>query len=287
MKIVILLAAGLSAPSNLPNYSHFKPHRAHYECIKIEKYCKVFDIDFYHYTLNIDNLNEIVWQANDILIVLGLSGNEHPLALLESIVTAKGAAFYNYDFDTLQSTQYTNKLLGRFSAAKIISLIPVEFEIYDLGSFEVELRTFTVNDREYEIYFSPSLAYYTCPDEITFIEQHIGHQLTDKAYEVKFDLRANREQNKSFVRPLDNFTLGSLNLLGLILMTTIEAHCTLKNAQLYTASAAYKSLTSFYSRFAKCYAGELNYNYWCAFGPDGHSDGENYAFKKRSNNCPT
>ncbi len=130
--------------------------------------------------MNVDNLNEIVWQANDMLIVLGLSGNQHPLALLESIVTSKGAAFY------------------------------------------------------------------TCPGEITFIAQHIGHRLTDKAYEVKFDLRANREQNKSFVRPLDNFALGSLNLLGLILMTTIEAHCTLKNAQLYTASAAYKSLTSFY-----------------------------------------
>ena len=39
-------------------FSTCKPNKIHERCHQIEKYCEIFDIEFQHYTLNVDNLLE-------------------------------------------------------------------------------------------------------------------------------------------------------------------------------------------------------------------------------------
>jgi len=292
-------------------YSACKPNKVHHQCCEIEDYCEILGIEFHHYTLNVDDLIEqagsnathiygciddfntliehrslpnvdmshIAWEKDDILVVIGVSNDGYPLAHLESQVLANGADFYNYNLANnkyLSSKTIVGDLIHTFSSLSIASLLQCEFEVMDIGVYEVEIKSFAINGRRYEIYFSPSYDAYSCPDETQAIEDLTDHKLTKNAYEVKFDLAENREKEQQFEPPTSNFDLKALSRLGLVLASTIEAHSNFKGGELYTASAAHNNLVKYYNRLAKRYSVELKYQKWCEFGPYG----VNYAFKK-------
>ncbi|EHP3974649.1 hypothetical protein BS623_02730 [Vibrio parahaemolyticus] len=305
----IALAAILSLRAR---FSLLKPNSAHRELAKLSNYCQAHNIELIHYTLNVDDLAEraggvvhhlhgtindpksildnkdvvafdlstIKWESGDLMVILGVSNNGYPLANLESEVTAYGGSFLNFNIvnnDDLNSQTIVGCLLDTFTVLDISQHLHSEFEIIDLGDYETDIKTFTINERTYEVYFTPTQFVISCEEEQQELEELVGQKLDHTAYEVKFDLQSNRESDSIFKQPNDNFTLSELNLLGMIIASSIKAHSSLRQVTLYTASAAQDNLVPFYNRLAKVYASRLQYDHWCGFGPEG----VNYAFKKQ------
>lgn len=288
----------------------FKPNTAHRECVKFQKFCESIGVEFSHYTLNIDNLIEefggnvihvygcindidsivnnrffpavnidnLIWEAGDILIIIGMSDNGYPIAYLENLVMSAGGSVHHFNLtkrDDLIGEQITGNLANTLSALSLSLLIPIEFEALDIGAYEAHLKRFSIGGRSYEVFFSPSLEFYTAAHEIDLIQAHTGHALDGSTYEVKFDLESNRLTKKSFARPTDNMAVSELKLLGIVIARVMCSHAELVGGKLYTASAAYPKLVPFYNRLAREYESKLNCVCWCAFGPKGVS----YAFK--------
>lgn len=344
MKFIILSGAGLSAPSGLPlyetlvndaNYTEFfesdaeraleiasdyfgsyeqaQPNAAHHECFKIQEFCKAFDIDFHHYTLNVDTLNEqagctvthlygcvddledlvkrrkdvasvdlrqIDWQSGDVLIVLGVSNDGYPLAYLEEAVLSSGAKMRNYNIEhnaDLTCEQVIGSVEQELVGVLAVSLANILFAEFPFDTYCADVVRFTLYNREYTTYFSPTREHRFLDAEIKVIERETGVKVTDRTSEVKFDLVENNQKTgESFVAPKDNFTLQELNILGFIIVTLICCHDKIKNVDMYTAAAVDVKLVRYYNRLAKNYAERLQYKKWCAFGPNG----DDYAFKK-------
>lgn len=288
----------------------FTPNSAHRECVKFQKFCEAIGLEFSHYTLNIDNLIEksggdvthvygcisdidsivkhrffpavdidnLTWEAGDILIVIGMSDNGYPIAYIENLVITAGGSVHHYnqtERNDLVGEQITGDIKNTLSALSLSMLIPIEFETLDFGSLEAHVRSFSIGARTYEAFFSPSLEFYTDPHEIDLIQAHTGHIFDNCTYEVKFDLQSNRLTQNWYARPIDNMAPSMLKLLGLIMARVIYAHAHLVGGTLYTASAAYPKLVPFYTRLATEYRIQLNCKCWCEFGPQGVS----YAFK--------
>lgn len=94
---------------------------------------------------------------------------------------------------------------------------------------------------------------------------------------MKFDLDINiPEVKESFAPPDVRLSYKELNLLGLILASTINSHQTLKNADVYTATAVRSDLKPYYNKLAIKYSARLKYDHYSAFGEKGVG----YAFKK-------
>lgn len=291
--------------------SIFEPNVAHKECAKLRKFCDAVGIEFAHYTLNIDNLMEqcgekvvhlhgciedadslyalrqypaiqmdgLNWGTGDILVVIGVSDNGHPLPYLESVVTANGGSVYYFNRvnrPELVGQQVIGDVAQTFTAMFVSQLVPIRFDPVDYGAYIVHVSYFKLGDRLYEIYFTPTLSFYTSSDEVALIKDVTNFDLNSYSFEVKFDLSVNRLRSLgSFSRPADNFTLQELNLLALVVARIILAHSETFDGDLYTASAAYAKLVKFYTKLATSYAAKLNYECWCAFGPEG----ANYVFK--------
>ncbi|MCS6237157.1 hypothetical protein G3495_18885 [Shewanella baltica] len=296
-------------------FSHAKPNKAHRECLNIEQFCRVFGIKFEHFTLNIDSLVEstggavthlhgcvddlnnlvenrfktfdpfeqMIWEPGDILLVLGVSNDGYPLAFLEQMVTQSGASFRNYNMfpnDVLIGPQVVGDITQTLSAIDALNLLDLKclFEIFPFDGYEADIVKFFMYGREYVVYFSPTLDFYTSPDEVDAVEAYIKHKLTKKSSEIKFDLTVNSERiGESFTAPQDKFTLKQLNMFGTVLVTIIGAHAKFREPDLYTASAIRPELVPFYNRLALRCAARLEYSHWCAFGKDGVT----YAFKKQ------
>lgn len=293
-------------------FSDLKPNSVHRELAKLSNYCQANNIELIHYTLNIDDLaeqagavvqhlhgnindpksiidnkdvvvfdlNSIKWELGDLMVVLGVSNTGYPLANLESEVTAYGVNFLNFNIvnnDDLISQTIVGSLLDTFTILYISQHLHSEFEIIDLGDYETDIKIFTINERTYEVYFTPTKFVISCEEAQQELEDLVSQKLDHTAYEVKFDLQSNRKNCSTFEQPTDNFTLSELNLLGMIIASSIKAHSSLRQVTLYTASAAQDNLIPFYNRLAKVYASRLQYDYWCGFGPEG----ANYAFKKQ------
>lgn len=342
MKLVIFSGAGLSQPSGLPVYdtvrddplykhfmssdedvakhaidevckklSNFEPNVVHKECAKLRRFCDAVDIEFSHYTLNIDNLmercgeevvhlhgcignadslyafrqypainmDELNWDTGDILVVIGVSDNGYPLPYLESLVISNGGSVYYFNLaerSDLVGQQVIGDVTQTFTAMFVSQLVPIKFDPVDYGAYIVHVSYFKLGNRLYEIYFTPTLSFYTSSDEVALIKEVTNLDLNSYSFEVKFDLSINRVCSLgSFSRPPDNFSLQELNLLALVVARIIFAHSETFDGDLYTASAAYAKLVKFYTKLATGYAAELNYECWCAFGPEG----ANYVFK--------
>ncbi|MGR3968791.1 SIR2 family NAD-dependent protein deacylase [Shewanella sp. 1180_01] len=296
-------------------FSYAKPNNAHRECLKIQRFCEFMGIGFEHYTLNIDNLAEsigckvthlhgcvdnlanlvenrfetvdpfekIVWEAGDVLLILGVSNDGYPLAFLENNVVSSGAYFCNYNVlhnESLASFQVIGDVSKTFSAISALTELDLKcfFDIFPFGTYDADVVKCNIYGREYSIYFSPTLEFYSSPDEVLMVESHTKQTLTMKSSEVKFDLQVNTaEGGESFATPRDQFTLEQLNMFGIVLVTIIDAHARFRHTDLYTASAIRPELTPFYNRLASKYAKRLQYEHWCAFGEDGVT----YAFKKQ------
>lgn len=291
-------------------FSEFKPNQCHKECIKLQNFCEAIGIEFQHYTLNIDDMLEksggnvkhiygcindpgsilhhrfepaidlstIEWFEDDILMILGVSDNGYPLAYLENLVLSKGGNVYHFNKvfrSDLQAIQYAGDMLETFSVLRAAILIPIEFQTIPLGDYNAHISSFSVGDSKYEVYFSPSKEFYTCPDEIKIIEEHTSEKFDDLTFEIKFDLESNRIQEKQYDRPKENMGYKELKLLGVVIASTIHAHGRYFNSNMYTASAAYPKLVKFYNRIANEYSTSLECNCWCEFGPKRVS----YAFK--------
>lgn len=343
MKFIILSGAGLSATSGLPvyaalransDYAEFfesgdakaleivvnwcrsyemtKANDAHTECFRIQEFCKALDIDFVHYTLNVDDLSEqvgnvvthlygcidnledlvarrndvasfdlggISWGKGDVLIVLGVSNAGYPLAYLESQVLAGGAIMLNYNIEhnpELSCQQFIGSVDKELKGALALSYLDLVFEEYPFGSFVADDIRFSLYGRSYTAFFSPTKEHKPFQDELDMITLSTGESVTDRTSEVKFDLVANVDSGNSFQMPDDNFGVKELSMLGFIIVTLICAHSRMKEVDMYTATAIEPNLVPYYNRLAKKYAKQLNYRKWCAFGPEG----DNYAFKK-------
>ncbi|MDD9180572.1 MULTISPECIES: SIR2 family NAD-dependent protein deacylase [Aliivibrio] len=293
-------------------FLHIKPNSVHRELVKLHHYCQAHGVEMTHYTLNVDDLieqvggtvhhlhgnikdpksifdhkdvasldlNSITWASGDLMVVLGVSNNGYPLSYLESEVLACGGSFLNFNIvnnDDLLSQTTVGDLSDTFSVLELSQNLHSEFNIIDLGDYEIDIKTFSINERTYEVYFTPTQFVVTSEEEQKELEELVGQKLDHTAYEIKFDLQSNRESESPFEQPDNNFTLRELNLLGMIIASTIKAHSSLRQVTLYTASAAEDNLVLFYNRLANVYASRLQYDHWCGFGLEG----VNYAFKKQ------
>lgn len=343
MRLIILSGAGLSVGSGLPTYEQLKcdpdfigfyssvgdeafkhinvltdkfkavkPNNAHYQLELLERYCEAVDIDYAHYTLNVDNLIEqsgssvhhlhgcitdpktiienrdfpnfdflsIDWQPADCLLVLGVSNVGFPLAALEANVTANGASFVNYNLEhnsDLVSKTIVGELVNTFTLFSINHLKRVEFITFPVGDYDVDIRTFSINDKVYEIYFSPAKEISASDEELACIEAVIGCEICEKnSFEVKFDLQSNREADSIYEPPKDNFSRRDLNLLGAVVALAMAAYANLRNVEVYTASAVRKPLVCFYNHLGRKYAPLLSFEAHCGIGPEG----VNYVFTK-------
>ncbi|WP_318467542.1 SIR2 family NAD-dependent protein deacylase [Photobacterium leiognathi] len=343
MRLIILSGAGLSVGSGLPTYAQLladpdfvgfyssskaetlerinifadkyksvKPSNVHYELVLLERYCEAVDIDFLHYTLNVDNLIEqkggsvhhlhgcitqpesiienrevssfdlmsIDWQPGDCLLVLGVSNTGYPLAALEAHVTGCGATFVNYNLeynDDLVSKTIVGELSQTFSIFNINVLKRVEFISFSVGDYDVDIRTFSINGTIYEIFFSPSKEISVSDEELECITSVIGCDISEKnSFEVKFDLQSNRETGSTYEKPQENFSRRDLNLLGAVVALSMAAYANLREVDVYTASAVRKPLVCFYNHLGRKYAQLLNFEAHCGIGPEG----VNYVFTK-------
>lgn len=342
MKVIILSGAGLSVPSGLPayegikdtleyknfqnaspsemsklleiiskKYSQFSPNKAHYECMYLETYCASLNIEFKHYTLNVDNLIEkaggkathlhgcindpesilnfkdvpcvdlfdIEWHENDLFIILGVSNSGFPLAAIEAKVLESGAKFINYNIvdnpETITSTTIGDIAeVFKFLDHRILPF--VELTEVDLDFIVDQIECDIMGDK-YTIYLTPSTEADFGDDRLKETESLIGMKLNEKCFEIKFDLKSNIENETYFAPPTTTVTRRQLNLLGRVIAALILSHSRSKNAIVYTASAVDKRLVSFYNLLAKKYADQLEYQSWYGFG----TEGIHYAFRKK------
>lgn len=331
MKLVLLSGAGLSAGSGIPTYQErtmseeFKdffsasetqalqilqsykhifdgatPNSAHHECKKIEEFCRAVNIEFQHFTLNVDSLiekengtvthiygcvddpvtvvnsrfseasivDDLIWSQDDILVILGVSDNGYPIGILEAKVLQASGQVINYNIEH-NSNLFCDQIIGSVTdtlkSIEVTSKLPLVFKELDLGTYKVDTYGININGLNYIVYFSPSIHFYNEMDLLEDIQTFIGHQLTHSSFEVKFDYEPNIEggvetQFKAPVGP--PLSLLNLNILGHTLCSLINIHKNQYGGEFYTASAAHSRLVRFYNKLAKQYCNTLKYGHW-------------------------
>jgi hypothetical protein len=292
-------------------YEQFTPNRAHYECMYLETYCQSLGVEFQHYTLNLDDLIEkagghavhlhgcvnepdsivqckdvpcvdlfnLEWEANDLLIVLGVSNSGFPLAAIEANALASGAKFLNYNIISNSETSTQTSIGDVSETFKFLdhrNLPPIELTEVDLG-FTVYQIECNIMGNEYTVYLTPSTEGDFSDGRLEDTEARIGMKLNDNCFEIKFDLKLNIDNDTLFEQPETSITRRQLNLLGRVIAALILSHSRSKNVTVYTASAVDERLVLFYNLLARKYADQLEYESWCSFG----TEGINYAFKKK------
>ncbi|KXF82446.1 SIR2 family NAD-dependent protein deacylase [Enterovibrio coralii] len=342
MKVIILSGAGLSVPSGLPayddikdtpeyqaflnahyneaqaladnichRYESFKPNQAHYECVYLETYCQSLGVEFYHYTLNVDNLVEkaggqavhlhgciddphsivkhkdvssvdlfdLEWGHNDLLIVLGVSNSGFPLAAIEANALAAGAKFVNYNIEPNNETctpTVIGDLIDTFKFLDHRNLPPIELTEVDLGFIVYQIEC-NILGNDYTVYLTPSTESDFSESRLVDTQERLGMTLTNNCFEIKFDLKSNIDDGTLFEPPTQSITRRQLNLLGRVIAALLFSHSKSKNVIAYTASAVDVRLVPFYNLLARKYADHIGYDSWCSFG----TEGINYAFKKK------
>ena len=331
MKLVLLSGAGLSAGSGIPTYQErtmseeFKdffsasetealqilkshkhifdgatPNKAHYECKRLEDFCRAVNVEFQHFTLNVDSLTEkadgitthiygcvddpvtvvnsrfseasalddLVWYKDDILVILGVSDNGYPIGILEAKVMQSGGQVINYNIESnsnLLCEQVIGSVTDTLKSIEVTSKFPLVFNELDYGTYKVDTYGININGLDYVVYFSPSIHFYKEMDLLEDIQTIIGHQLTHFSFEVKFDYKPNifggvEAQFKAPVGP--PLSLQNLNILGFTLCSLINIHKNQYGGEFYTASAASSNLVRFYNKLAKQYCNTLKYAHW-------------------------
>lgn len=341
MKLVLLSGAGLSATSGLPTYEDvvehplykkftsvenkdalpivelikqefevFSPSAAHRVCANMNTICRSLNVNFMHYTLNVDDLIEqaggeavhlygcinipqsmidyrfepqssldkLMWESGDIIVFMGISDEGLPLAFLESKVLEAGGVAYHYNLERrehLVGEQILGDLVKTLSRKRLATYIPIEFEIMDLGFTEAHIATFSIRDRTYEMYFTPIKTTTMACDELSEIEKATGIAIDDYTYEIKFDLKINRENETTYARPKTDLTITEMFSLGDLIVAVASSHFDTFDVSHYVATAQYQSLNSFYVRLAKSASTKVKCEYWCGLGKLGNS----YAFR--------
>lgn len=322
MRLVLISGAGLSATAGVPTFkeaanhplykafsssgnidiarvteqirehlSQYKPSSAHRECVLLEDVCKCINIDFIHYTLNIDVLLEktggfpvhlygcendhqsmvdfrffpkiditnFEWHCDDFVLFLGISETGLPVAYIESCILEVGGHVSHYNLVThngLSGRHIIGDLLNTFSCTDVLSRLPLKIDLFPdcdgLGN-DVHFVEFPISEREYTIYFTPKPLVTISPKVLDQIAEETGQKIDDNTYEVKFDLKSNLDNETYFQRPTTNLSYRQMQILGEVLIAYIIAHYESipEVPSLYVAEAQYHKLNAFYNRLAK------------------------------------
>ncbi|ALS97791.1 hypothetical protein AT746_05550 [Lacimicrobium alkaliphilum] len=284
------------------------------------------NIEFMHYTLNIDNLLEqsggtvthvygcinniqslldqrdlptvdlstFIWERGDIVFFLGISEDGLPLAHIESMIITAGGTPYHYNLSKqphLTGKQVQGDLLDILSCTEVLRYVPLTFEDFDVGEkIPVQVAQFELLGEQYEIYFTPKTdTTSTLPAEtLAHIEQVTGVITDEHTYEIKFDLVSNREKCTPYQRPKSNFQLKEMRILGEIIIAFINAHSATIDVSLYIAQAQYSKLNAFYARLANVTKKRVEFDHWLLSHKDhGYSEGDYHAFKPTRRTFPT
>ncbi|QCZ94418.1 SIR2 family NAD-dependent protein deacylase [Salinimonas iocasae] len=303
-------------------FDRFRPGEAHRECVLIENVCSHLGIPFIHYTLNVDtlieqakgtvthiygslqspaslveyrftpqiDLTEVVWQPDDIVLFLGVSGQGLPLAYIETCIESTGGKVFHYNLqysNELVGSQIVGDLLNTFSCAEVLSHLPLTINIADNVDGDgtgVEFAEFTVSGNRYIIFFTPYNLMTVGGDMLASGAQALDVEDSARSFEVKFDLSKNYDQGTYFDRPPNNLGFKEMNILGQILLAYISSHyaCSEIKPSMYVAEAQYPKLNAFYKRLAKYKGVKLRWT--CELIENLHNSdtGDFYAFKPNS-----
>ncbi|AEF05053.1 hypothetical protein [Alteromonas naphthalenivorans] len=352
MRIVLISGAGLSSTSGAPvyndicdhplyeafsnldndevdavahqiadNFLSLSPSKIHRECALIERVCNQLDIDFCHYTLNIDvliekaggstqhvygdvltpsslvkfrsmpqvDLSTLNWEPDDIVFFLGVSEQGLPLAYITSCIDSAGGNIFHYNLlhnGDLIGNQIVGDLTNTFSCAEVLKHIPLPISVADFGiGTDVEFAEFSIFGTDYTIYFT-SCDYSTVdPAMIDSGAEQLNVDDASRAFEVKFDVSQNIGDSTYYKRPTRNFSLKELNVLGQILMAYIYSHyaCSEVKPSMYVAEAYYPELNAFYRRLANCHGVGLLWVHRLINNPyQQRTSGDFHAFKPTS-----
>lgn len=279
------------------------PNAAHREVSLLGKLCSALGLHFVHFTSNVDNLLEKVGQTpthifgsinnpqsvvkgrfealhdfshfkflkNDLVLFLGVSKRGAPIYMIEAEALAASSEILHYDLhkdECRQSELIEGNIRDNFVCIDLVArylpnidFIELKEQIAQVG----QLASVKILEREYEVYFTLTrqVGGYS-EEDFQAISGLIGGPLDDQTYEVKFDLKENRERSNSFSEPVDNYSPSEMRILGLSLATVIATHSKLFNAQTYTASVDGESkekLSIFYERLANRYCSRLNFEH--------------------------
>jgi hypothetical protein len=322
MRIVLISGAGLSSTSGAPVYndiSHhplyeafnnldndevevvanqiadkflsLSPSKVHRECALIESVCNQLDIEFCHYTLNVDaliekaggsaqhvygnvqvpsslvkfrsmpqvDLSTLNWEPDDIVFFLGVSEQGLPLAYITSYIDSAGGSIFFYNLqhnDELVGNQIVGDLSHTFSCAEVLRHIPLPISVADFGiGTDVEFAEFSIGGTDYTIFFTGYENSTVNPDMIASGAEKLDVDDVNRVFEVKFDVSQNIGNNTAYKRPKRNLSFKELNVLGQILMAYIYSHyaCSEVKPSMYVAEAHYPELNAFYRRLANCH----------------------------------
>jgi hypothetical protein len=294
-------------------FDSYTPSTVHHQCVKIGKVCDSLGIEFRHFTLNVDDLIEkaggeaehlygcinepqtmvdfrfeprynidyLDWESGDLLVFLGISDNGIPLAHLESIVLSAEGTVHHYNLDEsniLSGLQIIGDLADTFSSTSITTYIPFDFIELDYGDSNiVHVTDFELSNQVYEVFFTPYELRTMDDNEYKEIENVTGIPIDQNNFEIKFDLKSNRENENrgSYTRPRANFSLQEMHVLGDLILSAASSHFATYEVSLYTASAQYPSLNSYYTKLARQAQSRINCTSWCQIGEQR----SNYAFK--------
>ncbi len=107
-------------------------------------------------------------------------------------------------------------------------------------------------------------------DEETLAQksEDVGFAIPDNSYDIKFDRKDNFESG-DFYAASSKMNLSQLNRLGSAIKKIIEFHYSLKNAEVYFATAHSFKLARYYDRLIDAYAAQLNFECISRIGEEG------------------
>ena len=136
-----------------------------------------------------------------------------------------------------------------------------KFELFPSDNTFTERIDFSIDDHNFLMVFTPFKNSFN-EEYFLWLSENIGFDIPDDGYVIKFDRVENFETGDFFARPSDDFSkfdLKKLNRLGKAIKEIIEFHCSLKNTEIYYASAQDFKMKKYYDRLIKKYSKYLNF----------------------------
>lgn len=127
-----------------------------------------------------------------------------------------------------------------------------ELEVFPFGNFVSDRIDFSIDDHNFFMVFTPIKSF--GEEYLTWMTEIVGLNIPDNSYTIKFDRLENFESGDFYAPPSDIFSktdYKKLNRLGNGIRKLIKFHYSLKNTELYFASAESFEMKKYYDRLIR------------------------------------
>ncbi len=125
---------------------------------------------------------------------------------------------------------------------------------------------FSIDGHDFLMVFTP-VSEINDKETLAQKSEEVGFIIPDNSYDVKFDRTENFESGNFYTPPFSKMDLSQLNRLGI--KQIMEFHYSIKNAEVYLATAENFRLARYYERLIRIYAEQLQFEVVSGIGEEG------------------